>query len=45
MDVNSLSHTKWDCKYHTAFAQKYNRRKVIYGHLHKDISQIFYVMQ
>ena len=24
-----------------AFAQKYNRRKVIYGHLHKDISQIF----
>lgn len=41
MDVNSLSHTKWDYKYHTAFAQKYNRRKVIYGHLHKDISQIF----
>ena len=26
---HSLSHTKWNCKYHVVFAPKY-RRKVIY---------------
>lgn len=35
----SLSHTKWECKYHIVFAPKY-RRKVIYGKLRRDISQI-----
>ena len=39
MDVNSLSHTKWNCKYHIVFAPKY-RRKVIYGQLYKDIANI-----
>ena len=29
MDSNSLSHTKWNCKYHIVFAPKY-RRKVAY---------------
>ena len=29
-DINSLSHTKWNCKYHIVFAPKY-RRKVFYG--------------
>lgn len=24
-DVNSLSHTKWNCKYHIVFAPKYRR--------------------
>ena len=28
-DVKSLSHTKWNCKYHIVFAPKY-RRKVFY---------------
>ena len=28
-DVNSLSHTKWNCKFHMVFASKY-RRKVFY---------------
>lgn len=28
-DTNSLSHTKWNCKYHIVFAPKY-RRKVFY---------------
>ena len=28
-DVNSLSHTRWNCKYHIVFAPKY-RRKVFY---------------
>ena len=36
MDVNSLSHTKWNCKYHIVFAPKY-RRKVAYGKLREDI--------
>ena len=28
-DINSLSHTKWNCKYHIVFALKY-QRKVFY---------------
>ena len=28
-DLNSLAHTKWNCKYHVVFAPKY-RRKVFY---------------
>ena len=39
MDVKSLSHTKWNCKYHIIFAPKY-RRQVIYGQLKKDIGAI-----
>ncbi|SET62195.1 transposase, partial [[Clostridium] polysaccharolyticum] len=39
MDVNSLSHTKWNCKYHIVFAPKY-RRKIIYGKLYRDIASI-----
>ena len=39
MDVNSLSHTKWNCKYHIVFAPKY-RRKIIYGKLYRDIANI-----
>ena len=39
MDSNSLSHTKWNCKYHIVFAPKY-RRKIIYGQLKRDIANI-----
>ena len=39
MDMNSLSHTKWNCKYHIVFAPKY-RRKIIYGQLYQDIAKI-----
>lgn len=35
-DYNSLSHTKWECKYHIVFAPKY-RRRVIYGKIKRDI--------
>ena len=28
MDNNSLSHTKWNCKYHIVFAPKYKRKGV-----------------
>ena len=37
MDNNSLSHTKWNCKYHIVFAPKY-RRKVAYGKMKQDIA-------
>ena len=39
MDKNSLSHTRWEYKYHVVFAPKY-RRQVIYGKLRKDIGKI-----
>ena len=39
MDKNTLSHTRWRCKYHTVFAPKY-RRQVIYRQLRKDIGSI-----
>ena len=38
-DVHSLSHTKWNCKYHIVFAPKY-RRKVFYGQKRYEIGQI-----
>ncbi len=39
MDKHSLSHTKWNCKYHVVFAPKY-RRQAIYGKIRKDIGKI-----
>lgn len=38
-DDSSLSHTKWNCKYHIVFIPKY-RRKVIFGKLRADIGSI-----
>ena len=38
-DIHSLSHTKWNCKYHIVFAQKY-RRKVFYGEKRAEIGKI-----
>jgi len=37
--ANSLSHTKWLCKYHIVFTPKY-RRKIIYGKYRKSIGEI-----
>ena len=39
LDINSLAHTKWECKYHIVFAPKY-RRQVIYGKVKADIGQM-----
>ncbi len=39
MDEQSLSHTRWNCKYHIVFAPKY-RRQIIYGKLRADIGKI-----
>ena len=38
-DVHSLSHSKWNCKYHIVFAPKY-RRKVFYGEKRNAIGKI-----
>ena len=38
-DNGSLSHTKWNCKYHIVFAPKY-RRLEIYGQIKADIGKI-----
>ena len=38
-DINSLSHSKWNCKYHIVFAPKY-RRKVFYGQNRHEIGKI-----
>ena len=39
-DYQSLSHTKWECKYHVVFVPKY-RRKVLYGHLRQYLGAVF----
>ena len=38
-NINSLAHSKWNCKYHIVFAPKY-RRQVIFGKIYKDIGVI-----
>lgn len=38
-DNHSLSHSKWNCKYHIVFAPKY-RRKVFYGEKRAEIGKI-----
>ena len=37
----SLSHSKWDCKYHVVFVPKY-RRKVMFGQLRPKLGSIFH---
>lgn len=31
MDYRSLSHTKWECKYHVVFIPKYRKKKLYVG--------------
>jgi len=38
-DINSLSHTRWNCKYHIVFAPKY-RRKVFYHEKRIEVGKI-----
>ncbi|MCZ2156577.1 MAG: IS200/IS605 family transposase, partial [Bryobacterales bacterium] len=40
-DVEGLSHTKWESKYHVMFIPKY-RGKVLYGELKKHLGEIFH---
>ena len=37
----SLSHSRWDCKYHLVFVPKY-RKKVIFGEIRKFLGPIFH---
>ncbi len=38
-DWQSLSHVRWDCKYHVVIVPKY-RKKVIYGKLRRQVGPI-----
>ena len=38
-DVESLSHSKWECKYHIVFIPKY-RRKALYGALRQQLGEV-----
>ena len=37
----SLSHSRWDCKYHIVFVPKY-RKKAIFGDIRKSLGAIFH---
>ncbi len=39
-DVESLSHTKWECKYHVVWIPKY-RKKSLYGELRRYLGSTF----
>ena len=39
MDELSLTHCKYECKYHIVFAPKF-RRQIIYGKIKKEIGKI-----
>ena len=37
----SMSHSKWDCKYHVVFIPK-RRRKAVFGNIRKHLGRIFH---
>ena len=39
-EYESLSHTKWECKYHVVFIPKC-RRKTLYGNLRQHLGEVF----
>jgi putative transposase len=40
MSEKSLSHTKWECKYHIIWIPKY-RKKVLFKELRKELGNVF----
>ena len=38
--IESLSHTRWECKYHVVFIPKC-RKKVIFGQIRKELGDVF----
>jgi len=40
-EVRSLSHTKWECKYHVVFIPKMHR-KVLYERLRQHLGEVFH---
>ena len=39
-ELESLSHTKWECKYHVVFIPKC-RRKTLYQELRRHLGEVF----
>jgi hypothetical protein len=39
----SLSHSRWDCKYHVVFVPK-RRRKVLFGKTRRHLGEIFHAL-
>jgi len=39
--AESLSHSRWECKYHVVFIPKY-RRKTLYGELRRHLGEVFH---
>lgn len=39
--VESLSHTRWECKYHVVFIPKYRRRS-LFGQIRRELGEIFH---
>jgi putative transposase len=39
-EMESLSHTKWECKYHVVFIPKC-RRRTLYGELRRYLGEVF----
>jgi putative transposase len=39
-EYDSLSHSKWECKYHVVFIPK-GRRKALYGELRRHLGEVF----
>ncbi len=40
-DVQCLSHSRWECKYHVVWIPKY-RRKMLYGQLRQHLGAVFH---
>ena len=40
-DQSSLSHTRWECKYHIVWIPKY-RRKVLYKQIRRHLGEVFH---
>ncbi len=41
--VNSLNHSRWECKYHIVFIPQY-RKKVIFGEIRRELGEIFHTL-
>jgi len=41
MSYESLSHSKWECKYHLVFVPKY-RKKKLYGEIRRYLGPVFH---
>ena len=40
-DLNSLTHARWECKYHIVWIPKY-RRKVLYKQIGRHLGEVFH---